>query len=251
MFKLKYVYPIIFIFIYFVPQVEAKKWGKCSWNTKKIVDKADRIMFAKTTAGKMVMKVKKSDYSSTIKMKFYSKGRDKMSVKIYSPSRLKGMSTLKVNNKVWYYMPRTDRIVKVNSSMMSSSWMGSHVTNDDLVKETQLQKHYTCHSSKSDKTFHVVTLKPKPSAPVVWGKIVMKIRKQDNIPVSSKYYSEKNKLERTMKFSDIREIDGRKIPAKMRLSPAGKNEYTEIYYKKIRFNVSIPGRYFTIRGLKR
>jgi Outer membrane lipoprotein-sorting protein len=228
-----------------------KKWGKCKWETRKIVDKADRVMFSKSSAGKMIMKVKKANYKSTMKLKFWSVGRDKMTIKIIAPSRIKGMSTLKVKNNVWYYTPRTDRIVKIGSSMMGDSWMGSHFTNDDLVKETQLYKHYVCEKRKDTKTHYIVTIKPKPKAPVVWGKIVMKIRKKDNIPVENKFYAENGKLKRTMTFSDLKKMDGKTIPAKMTIKPANKSEYTMIIYKKIRFDVVIPSRYFSLRGLKR
>jgi outer membrane lipoprotein-sorting protein len=250
---MKTVIFILVIFLSLIPGVShgAKKWGKCNIDTKKIVDSADRIMFAKTTAGKMIMKVKKPGFTSTMKMKFWSKGREKNSVKIYSPSRVKGMSTLKMGKNVWYYMPRTDRIVKVSSSMMGDSWMGSHITNDDLVKQTQLYKHYTCINRKDSKTGYVISLKPKPSAPVVWGKIVMHIQKTGNIPTKTQFYSEKGVLKRTMSFSSVRKMDGKMVPTKMVITPTGKSEYTEITYVKIRFNVSIPSRYFSLRGLKR
>ncbi|PKN27409.1 MAG: outer membrane lipoprotein-sorting protein [Deltaproteobacteria bacterium HGW-Deltaproteobacteria-22] len=228
----------------------AQNWGKCPKDTRDLVDKADRIMFAKTTAGKMTMTVRKPDQTSTMSMTFWSSGRDNMLVRITEPSRLKGMSTLKVSDNVWYYMPRTDRIVKVGSSMMGDSWMGSHFTNDDLVKETQLYIHYECLSRSDGKDSITVSLAPKPNAPVVWGKIVMKIRRADSIPESAQYYSDKGVLKRTMTFDRIQKMDGRSIPTRMTLTVAGKNESTEVVYDKVRFDVAIPDRMFTLRGLK-
>ncbi|MBN2725610.1 MAG: outer membrane lipoprotein-sorting protein [Deltaproteobacteria bacterium] len=242
---------IISIIAFYSSAATAQKWGNCTADTRTIVDKADRIMFSRTSAGKMTMSVKKAGYSSKMTMKFWSEGRDKMSVKITSPARNRNTSTLKVGNNVWYYMPRTDRIVKVNSSMMGESWMGSHFSNDDLVKETQLYKHYDCQSRKDDKDFIVIELKPKSNAPVVWGKIVMKILKSNNIPEESRYYSEKGQLKRTMKFSGVKKVDGKTVPTVMTLIPAGKEEFTKLVYEKIRFDVAIPSRYFSIRGLKK
>jgi len=171
-------------------------------------------------------------------------------VRLTEPSRLKGMATLKVSDNVWYYMPRTDRIVKVGSSMMGDSWMGSHFTNDDLVKETQLYLHYECQSRVDEKDVTTVSLSPKPNAPVVWGKIVMKIRRADSIPVSASYFSDKGVLKRTMTFDRIQTMDGRSIPTRMTLTVAGKSESTEVVYDKVRFDVAIPDRLFTLRGLK-
>ncbi len=226
------------------------KWGNCSIETRTLVDRADRIMFARTSAGKMIMKVVKSR-TSTLRMKFWSRGRDRMLVRIASPAKLRGMATLKLGDAVWYYMPRTDRLVRVGSSMMGDSWMGSHFTNDDLVKETELYKHYTCVSEKYSGDMAVITIKPKPNAPVVWDSIVMHIRKADSIPVKFLYYGSKGHLMRTMEFHDIRVMDGRTVPTRMLLRPADKpSEYTEVRYVKIRFNVAIPGKYFSLQGLK-
>ncbi|PKN44494.1 MAG: outer membrane lipoprotein-sorting protein [Deltaproteobacteria bacterium HGW-Deltaproteobacteria-17] len=234
----------------FLRPAAAQTWGKCPKDTREIVDRADRIMFAKTTAGKMTMTVRKPDQTSTMSMTFWSSGRENMLVRITEPSRLKGMSTLKVSDNVWYYMPRTDRIVKVGSSMMGDSWMGSHFTNDDLVKETQLYIHYECLSRTDEKDTITVSLAPKPNAPVVWGKIVMKIRRADSIPQSAQYYSDKGVLKRTMTFDRVQKMDGRTIPTRMILTVAGKNESTEVVYDKVRFDVAIPERLFTLRGLK-
>ena len=53
------------------------------------------------------------------------------------------MTTLKVDSEVWNYLPKVDRVIKVPPSMMGGSWMGSHITNDDLVKASQIDEDYT------------------------------------------------------------------------------------------------------------
>ncbi len=228
----------------------AQNWGKCSQDTRDLVDRADRILFARTTAGKMTMTVRKPDQTTTMTMTFWSSGRDRMLVRIDDPARLAGMATLKVADNVWYYMPRTDRIVKVGSSMLGDSWMGSHFTNDDLVRETQLYVHYECAARTDEADAAVVTLVPLRNAPVVWGRIVMRIRKADAIPVSAQYFSEKGQLKRTMTFDRVQKMDGRLVPTRMTLTLPGKNESTEVTYDKIRFDVAIPDRIFSLRGLK-
>lgn len=227
------------------------RWGRCPNETRKLIDRADRVLMGKSSAGIMTMRVRKPNHKASMRMKFWSMGRDKMLVRILRPSRVKGMSTLKVGAKVWYYMPRTDRIVRVGSSMLGDSWMGSHFSNDDLVKETQLYKHYTCAKRRDTATQYVITLKPLPKAPVVWGKLVMYINKADGLPTRGEYHGERGGLKRVMTFKDVRNMDGRKVPTRMVLRPAGKSEYTEMVYHKIRFNVRIPSRYFSLRGLKR
>ena len=229
----------------------AGKWGNCSAQTRKIVEHADRIVLADSAAGIMTMTVVKPRRTSVMKMKFWSSGRDKMLVRILAPARVKGMATLKVGSKVWYYMPRTDRIVRVGTSMLSESWMGSHFTNDDLVKETEMDRQYTCVSRKDFSDRILVRVKPKPNAPVIWSSVELTIAKKGWLPLKVAYFGRGHRLKRTMTFSDVRTMDGRLVPTRFRLQPAGKSEYTEIVYHKIRFHLAIPSRYFSLRGLTR
>ena len=229
----------------------AEKWGKCPGWVGDLVDKADRVTRGKSSIAIVSMKVYKRGTVS-MRMKMWSEGREKFLAKVRSPSRLRGMATLKSGDNLWNYLPRADRIVKLGSSMMGDSWMGSHFTNDDLVKETEFKQHYKCMSHKVWGDYVVVTAEPKPKAPVVWGKVVFKVRKTDSMPVYFKYYNERGKLERTLKFRDVRKMGGRKIPTKMIMQPADSpSERTVLRYQKVRFNVSVPDRLFTLQGLKR
>jgi outer membrane lipoprotein-sorting protein len=215
------------------------------------VDKADRVTRGSSSKGMMGLKVYKRGTMS-MKMRFWSKGRNKFLAKIRRPSRLKGMATLKSGRNLWNYLPKLDRIVKLGTSMMGRSWMGSHITNDDLVKETDLRKHYTCIRYQSSGDYMVVTMKPKPNAPVVWGKMVMKLKKTGPIPVWTKFYNERGRLARTMRFENVRSMGGRTIPTRMVLQPANApSERTVLTFHSMRFNISIPNRLFTLQGLKR
>ena len=232
-------------------QAHAGGWGKCPASVRTLVDKADRITRGKSSVGIMSMKVYKRGTVS-MRMKIWSKGRNKFLAKVRRPSRLRGMATLKSGDNLWNYLPRVDRIVKLGSSMMGNSWMGSHFTNDDLVKETDIRKHYTCMKHKKMGGYMVVYAKPKPNAPVVWGKVIYKVRISDAMPVYTKYYNERGKLDRTLKFSHVRKMGGRKVPTRMVMQPArSPSEKTVVTYHKIRFNVKIGNRTFTLQGLKR
>ena len=66
-------------------------------------------------------------------MKIWSLG-DKVLVRITSPQDEAGTAILKVGSDIWYYLPKSNRTVKVPASMAMTSWMGSDFTIDDLVK---------------------------------------------------------------------------------------------------------------------
>ncbi|MFH2009683.1 MAG: outer membrane lipoprotein-sorting protein [bacterium] len=234
----------------FSNDAQAQAWGKCPSSVRDLADRADRITRGSSSKGVMSMKVFKRGTVS-MRMKIWSKGRNKFLAKILRPSRLRGMATLKSGNNLWNYLPRMDKIVKLGSSMMGGSWMGSHFTNDDLVKETDMRKHYTCTAYKESGGFMIITTKPRPNAPVVWGKVLMKVRKSDSMPFWTKYYDERGSLKRTMRFEAIKQMGGRVIPTRMVLQPADSpSERTVVSFHNMHYNISIPNRTFTLQGLK-
>jgi outer membrane lipoprotein-sorting protein len=140
--------------------------------------------------------------------------------------------------------------------MMMGSWMGSHFTNDDLVKESRLAEDYvpeiTFEGERDGRKIVVFDLTPKPEAPVVWGRITITVLADDYLPVVSRYFDEDLVLARTLEFMDIKEMGGRKLPAVLHMVPADKKgEYTELIYQEIQFNVNVPDSMFSIMQLRR
>jgi hypothetical protein len=218
---------------------------------RQMVDRADRVTRGDSSRGDVTMKVYKRGTVS-LRMKLWSEGRDKFLVRIVRPSRLRGSATLKSGDNLWNYLPRIDRIVKLGSSMMGRAWMGSHFTNDDLVKETDLRRHYTCESHRNEGSAFIVMLRPRPDAPVVWGKLVMKVARNGPIPVWAQYFDEGGQLKRTLRYEQVRTMGGRRIPTRLVLQPAdAPSERTELIYHDLGFDIDIPASTFTLRGLKR
>ncbi|MFG1490726.1 outer membrane lipoprotein-sorting protein, partial [Oceanospirillum sp. HFRX-1_2] len=76
----------------------------------------------------MQMQVKTRRYQRTMEMEAWSMGDEHSLVLIQQPVKDKGIATLKVEENIWNYLPKINRVTKVPASMMSGSWMGSHFT---------------------------------------------------------------------------------------------------------------------------
>lgn len=167
----------------------------------------DRLWRSDSSQAIMSMTVQTSHYKRTMKMEAWSKGKNMSLIIIREPKKDRGIATLKVNENIWNYLPKINRVTKVPSSMMSGSWMGSHFTNDDLVKENTFEDDYVSKISFSGKrdglAIYEVTSTPHPDAPVVWGKVIMKIVKSKLTPLIALYYDEEGVLARTMRFEDV------------------------------------------------
>lgn len=221
----------------------------------KILAEVDDLWRGESSYAITKMVVKTEHYTRTMRMEGWSKGKEKTVFRVLEPLREKGSITLKSDNNIYTYLPKTDRTIKLTSGMMMGSWMGSHLTNDDLVKESRLEEDYTATISfegeRKGQQVIEFSLIPKPEAAVVWGKLVLTILANSYLPVDEFYYDEDMKLARTMVFTDIKKLGGRDRPAILRVIPADKpTEYTEFVYESLDFNLEVDDKMFTLSTLK-
>ncbi|MDH5178552.1 MAG: outer membrane lipoprotein-sorting protein [Gammaproteobacteria bacterium] len=222
----------------------------------KILREIDDLWRGDSSYGKFTMRVKTRHYTRTLTMEGWSKGTEQTLMRILKPLKEKGTATLKAGTTIYSYLPRTDRTIRLTSGMMMGSWMGSHFTNDDLVKESRMEEDYiptiTFEGEKDGKQVIIFELKPKPDAPVVWGKLELMVTKGDYLPVYEKYYDEDMQPARTMVFEKIKPLAGKPRPTVMRLTPADKpDEYTEFIYESLQLNIPLKDEFFSLANLKR
>lgn len=204
----------------------------------------------------LTMQVKTAHYTRDMRMEGWSKGKNKTLVRVLSPLKEKGTATLKSGNDIYSYLPKTDRTIKLTSGMMMGSWMGSHFTNDDLVKESRMEEDYdpfiSFEGTSEDQEIIEFTLIPKPDAAVVWGKIVATVLADGYMPLNYTYYDEDMNISRTMTFSRFEMLGGKIRPKVMRVVPTDKpDEYTELVYEELELNIDLEDDFFSISSLKR
>lgn len=225
-------------------------------SAKRILDIVDDLYRGKSSAGRMTMAITTEHWQRTLTLEFWSEGKDKSLIRILAPKKEKGTATLRSGGEIWNYLPKVKRIIKLPSSMMSASWMGSHFTNDDLVKESRMADDYTFEQTfegdRGGRAIIEITCHPKPEAAVVWGKVVATVRRNGYLPVDFKYYDEDLNPARTMIFSEIRNLGNRTMPTLMTIIPADKpKEKTVIKYEDITFDLDLPQGLFSLRSLQR
>lgn len=223
---------------------------------REVLEKIDDLWRSDSSRSTVSMKVVTANYKRNVRMENWTLGKERSLVRILSPRKEKGTATLKSGNAIYTYLPKTDRTIRLTSSMMMGSWMGSHFTNDDLVKESRLSDDYTpritFEGRRAGRKIIEFALEPKPDAPVVWGRIIITVLADGYLPLESLYYDEDMYLARTILFSDIKTLGGRKVPAVMRVLPADEpDEFTELVYEKMSFGVDLGDGFFTLQQLRR
>ena len=223
-------------------------------DAREIVKTMDELYRASSSYTLMEMEITTPHWSRTLKIKAWSKGMDHTFLRILEPKKERGMATLRLDNEMWNFLPKTNKVMKIPPSMMMGSWMGSDFTNDDLVKEYTFLDDYTFEITNIENPEEgVVYVKctPHEDLPIVWGHIVIAVKKDGHLPLWQKYYDEKGVLMREMLFKEVKTFGKRTIPAVMELIPKNKKgQKTVVRYVEAEFDIPIEKETFSLRNLR-
>jgi outer membrane lipoprotein-sorting protein len=215
----------------------------------------DRLWFGQSSTAIVSMKVKTTNYERELRLTYWVEGKDKTLLRIDAPAKEKGTSTLKLGQDIYNYLPKIGRTVKVSAALRTGSWMGSHFTNDDLMKASRFADDFdpTLVESTSEGALHVwtVDLRPKPEAAVTWSRVRVVLEKESKIPRTHEFFDEKGVSARKVVFTEIKDLGGRRAPALVTVTPATPpGESTELRYETIQRDVKIDPETFSLSRLK-
>jgi outer membrane lipoprotein-sorting protein len=228
--------------------------GQALPDVNEVLDHLDDMYRAKSSHSTITMTVVRERGTRELTLESWSQGLDDALVVIRAPAREAGTATLLTKEGLWNYAPRADRLIRIPPGLLSESWMGSHFTNDDLLQETKYRTDYAASLSWAEEggvRRLKVTLIPKPEAPVIWSKVVFTLTAGDWIPQRVDYY-DGEEIVRTMTYSDVQTVSGRKLPMTMTLVPSdAPDERTVLKYDELQLDIAVDPEMFTRRGLRR
>ena len=223
-------------------------------DVQQVMDYVDDLYRSQSSYSTMRMTVVRERGTRELELEAWSKGDDEALIVIRSPAREAGTATLRTEEGLWNYAPRADRLIRIPSGLLSDSWMGSHFTNDDLMRETSYLDDYDAVLAWEERDgvrYLKATLTPKPDAPVVYSHMVFLVTPDDWVPVRTEYYDD-GELIRFMSFENIQRINGKPIPMRMILQPVDDaEERTVVEYLELRLDVPVDDELFTRQGLRR
>jgi len=204
----------------------------------------------------ITMTIIRPTWQREIGIKSWSRGQDYSLALITSPAKEKGQTFLKRQKDLWNWIPSIGRMIKMSSSVMGQSWMGSDFTNDDLMQESSIVKDYT-HRIDGSETIREsdcwkLILTPKEDAAVVWGQLVMWVDKKDYVEIKTEFYDENGDLINTFNSFDIKQFGKRRLAARMEVIPADKpDQKTVMTVLKYDFETPIEESFFSQQNMKR
>jgi outer membrane lipoprotein-sorting protein len=204
--------------------------------------------------GEMTMVIHRPTWERSMSMRAWTEGSDRSLVRVTAPKKDAGNGTLIIDDNMWTYSPKINRVIKVPSSMMSQSWMGSDFSNKDVSRAddiVDLYDHELLGTEEDDgHRVFVIQSVPHEEAAVVWGREVLRIR-DDHVLLSQEYYDQEDVLVKKLRTLEIGTMDGRTIAVRQRMSKVeNPGEWTEFRIDSVDFGVAIDDTVFTRSNLQ-
>jgi len=223
-------------------------------DAKDIVRDAINHWRGTSSQGAMTMTIHRPGWERSMSMESWTQGEKRSLVRVTAPRKDRGNGTLIDGNNMWSFSPKINRVIKVPSSMMGQSWMGSDFSNKDISRVDDIVEQYD-HTLLSEAQIdaHVVyeiQAIPHEDAAVVWGKEVLTVR-SDNVLVEHRFYDQDGELVKALRTLEIGEMGGRTVAIQQRMEKAdAADEWTEIVVNSVEFDLELSDNLFTLSNLR-
>lgn len=202
----------------------------------------------------MTMIIHRPDWERRMSMRAWTEGEENSLVRVTAPPQDVGNGTLLDGDEMWTYSPRVNRVIKVPSSMMSQSWMGSDFSNKDVSRADDIVEEYDHRllerrAGDGHEVF-VIEATPKEHAAVVWGRELLEIR-DDYVLLEHRYFDQDGLLVKSLKTLEIAVMDGRSTAKRQRMVKAeAEEEWTEIRLEAVDYGIELADSVFTLSNLR-
>jgi outer membrane lipoprotein-sorting protein len=97
-----------------------------------------------------------------------------------------------------------------------------------------------------------VEMIPREDAPVVWGKLLTWIDREEFIQLKTEFYDEDDFLVNTMHGKNIQMMGGKMLATRLEVIPADEEGHkTVVEYMDMQFDKPIPESFFSLQNMKR
>ena len=145
-------------------------------------------------------------------------------------------------------LPALDLLKRISAGDKRTSFVGSHFYYEDVSGRNPKDDTFSLVSE--DAHSYTITAIPKNAASVEFASYTVKIDKQTFIPMETTYFDNNEKAIRKMSVLSIKEIDGIPTVMKSRISDLTNNGYTDMQFRKVKYNAGLPESIFSERNMR-
>jgi outer membrane lipoprotein-sorting protein len=221
---------------------------------KELMTLIDKNMASKTQEMSAKMIISGARGSRTIEFNTWGEGDKRAFTEYTNPAREKGTKMLKLEDKLWIYAPSTDRIIQITGQMLRQSVMGSDMSYEDMMNNSDLESHYSASIAGNDTTqgrkcwvlqLNALTENEAYQVRKVW------VDQERFVPLREELYAKSGKLLKRIQLSEMKKVQGRWYPMKIVYKDMLKTgEGTQFIISAIKLDEPIPEDTFSKASLK-
>jgi outer membrane lipoprotein-sorting protein len=209
---------------------------------------------AQSSRATVSMTIHRPAWERHLDMNMWTRHEEDALVRFIAPPKDAGNATLKLGRDTWVFNPKLNQVIKLPASMMTQAWMGSDFSYNDLSKSEDLLTEFSQRLTGTEQIqghkVWSIEETPNPGAPVVWGKVTLKIR-DDDVVMEEVFFDQDMKPARRMTADKIGALGGRDYPLVMTMHPLDQPEqWTRVETSAAEFNINLPDFLFTLSNLQ-
>jgi len=220
---------------------------------REILKKSDELILKvkdQTYDAKMTV-YEQGELIKTVEMTIVIKGLFKKLIRFTSPSELKGMGVLTLENNVMYvYLPSYKKIKRVASHVRHQGFFGSDFDYDDMSQSAFSEFYDAALISENDREWKL-KLTPKKGKDAAWARLDMTILKKSFVVSEIACYSESGKMMKIQKRSNFKEYSGHPLCTRIEIHSKTSNHHSVLEFFNVRSNTGVSDSLFKKRTLLR
>ena len=245
---------LILICLLFISLVQPTVWS--GPDPVQLLEKMDDVIRDSSHEMLVTLDVKTKNWERHYQLRVWMKGVDYAFARVLEPPKSAGQGFLRIESRLWNYLPTAERTLLIPPSMMLDKFMGSDFSNDDFIKLSYLPRDYdgTIVGEEKLDGFEVyhLDLAPRPDAPVTYGRLEVWLRKSDAAPIRLYFYNEKLEHIRTLHYSKFRTFGNHEAPSVWRMENLrDKNRETIVTILEATFGLELPDTLFEREHLEK
>jgi len=218
-----------------------------------LLRKADENSYSSSIISSSQMVVHGRRTSRTIKLRSWKQGENSFS-EYLDPPRERGTKMLKLEDKLWIYEPSSDRTIQISGHMLRQSVMGSDLSYEDMMEETELHNIYSAitvgEETIEGRACWVLELIATNSE-VSYETRKIWLDKERMIGLKEELFAKSGKLLKTTIITEVQRVGKRWYPKKILFKDMlKKGKGTELLLDDIELEAEIPKSKFSKAGLR-
>ena len=222
---------------------------------REILERVDANMTIETarTRAQMTITYREGDTRELV-FESWAEERDRSFLEFTAPARDAGSRFLRLEDKMWIFLPRAGKSVRIQGHMLRQGLMGSDFSYGDASENPSMVDDYDATIERADtldgRPAYVLYLTAKRkdlaySFRRIW------VDAERWVPLKEERFARSGKLLKTALLGDVRQLGNRWYPFRIELDNALQSDTrTTLQFLDLEFNVAVPGEVFTLRHLE-